>query len=294
MRKAFPLFAALIVAGCSGGGDRSASEQTSNFNEAASTDSAFETSAGAPTPPGITPTAAPGVAFSYSYAFRLPPLRISGVQEAHAAACEKLGPDQCRITSLRYESDGDEHVQAQLAFKLNPGLARRFGKEGIDAVTAAEGLLVRAEITGEDVGSQIQEGARQQGDLSDELRRIEQQLAKPGLSGRERAELQTQAQALREQMRATQGAQTARRAQLATTPMVFNYEAGDTDRSFGAALSRAFEYLLESARALLILLVYLLPWALAALLGWLGIRWVNRRFLGAGPASPAPPATPEG
>ena len=51
--------------------------------------------------PGVNVTSAPGVAFNYSYAFRLPGNRISQVQEAHAAACEKLGIDKCRITGMR-------------------------------------------------------------------------------------------------------------------------------------------------------------------------------------------------
>src|SRR5688500_8246912 len=41
--------------------------------------------------PNISVSAAPGVAFNYRYAYRLPNARISVAQEAHAAMCEKLG-----------------------------------------------------------------------------------------------------------------------------------------------------------------------------------------------------------
>src|SRR5687767_9511642 len=41
--------------------------------------------------PNISVSAAPGVAFNYRYAFRLPNARIAPAQEAHAAMCEKLG-----------------------------------------------------------------------------------------------------------------------------------------------------------------------------------------------------------
>src|SRR4051812_2612282 len=58
--------------------------------------------AGAPEPPDIAPRAAPGVAFNYRYAFRLPPKRIAQVQEEHAQACEKLGVARCRITGMLY------------------------------------------------------------------------------------------------------------------------------------------------------------------------------------------------
>ena len=274
--KALPLIAALTIAGCSGGEERDGgSTQTFDASEEASSDA----SSRAPAPPGITPTAAPGVAFNYNYAFRLPHDRIAAAQEQHASACEKLGVERCRITGFLYEARGDDDVDAQIAFKLDPALARRFGKEGIDAVTRAEGRLVRAQITGEDVGTRIAQGTRSRAEMQEELRRIEAQLAQRGLGAAERAQLQSQAQDLRARLRAEDGAQAERREQLATTPMVFNYRAGETDRSLRAALTRALDGFGQSARAVLIFFVYILPWALLALLLWLGWRWAKRRFL---------------
>ena len=84
--------------------------------------------------PGIDVTAAPGVAFAYRNAFRLPPDTIAGVQEAHAQACEKLGVARCRITGMRFRKLGENNVEADLAFKLAPGAARSFTREGIAAV----------------------------------------------------------------------------------------------------------------------------------------------------------------
>jgi hypothetical protein len=221
---------------------------------------------------------------------RLPARRIGDVQEQHAMACEKLGTDRCRITGMRYELVEEDEVRAQLAFKLDPAIARTFGKQGIDAVTRAQGLLTEAEITGEDVGSDIAAGARQGAGLDEELRRIEQQLARPGLGSRERAELQQQAQDLRTAIRANQTAQGERREMLARTPVVFNYQAGDTRDPLGRALVRAGDNFVTGMTMLLVLLVTLLPWALAALLGWLGWRWARRRFLRRADAQPVSPA----
>ena len=291
MRKALPLIAALTIAGCSGGEERDTDTRTFDVTEEASTDSS---SSRTPAPPGISPTAAPGVAFNYSYAFRLPNERIAGVQEQHAAACEKLGVERCRITGFLYEARGKDDVDAQIAFKLDPALARRFGKEGIDAVTRAEGRLVRARITGDDVGSRISEGNRTRGQIEEELRRIDAQLARRGLGAAERAQLQAQAQELRQRLRAEESTQNERREQLATTPMVFDYRAGETDRSLGAAVNRALEGFGESARAVLIFFVYVLPWALLFLLLWLGWRWAKRRFLDVPMVAPrAEPAVKE-
>src|SRR4051812_15014720 len=58
-------------------------------------------------PPEISPPAAPGVAFNYRYAFRLPANRIGQIQEEHAAACEKLGAERCRITGMLYRLVND-------------------------------------------------------------------------------------------------------------------------------------------------------------------------------------------
>ena len=80
--------------------------------------------------PDISPTAAPGVAFNYRYAFRLPSERIEEVQERHAAGCEALGPNRCRITGMLYRVVGDGDIEATLSFQLDPAIARRFGRAG--------------------------------------------------------------------------------------------------------------------------------------------------------------------
>lgn len=287
MRKAFPVFVAVLLAGCGGQADRS--EPSGNM---ASYDVAESS---APQPPGVSPTGAPGVAFNYRYAFRLPGLRISAVQEQHAAACEKLGVSRCRITGMHYEQNGEDDIEAQLAFKLDPALARAFGREGISAVTRAGGELRIADISGTDVGAEIAVGNQSGAQIGDELSRIERQLARPGLSASERAELQRQAQELRASARTNQAQQSDRRAQLASTPMVFDYQAGDTGGPIAGAARDSLKMLSHSIATLLVIVVTLLPWALFLVLLWLVWRWANRRFLGGTPiiAAPAAATPPE-
>jgi hypothetical protein len=104
--------------------------------------------------PGLSVTAAPGVAFDYRYAFRLPSARIAAVQEGHAQACEQLGLAKCRITGARYKVVGQGEIEAMLSFKLDPTAARSFGKAGVEAVGKAEGMLVDAEINGRELGGE--------------------------------------------------------------------------------------------------------------------------------------------
>lgn len=295
MRKALALGLLLATAACGGGEERRSSEDLKTFDvseESAPSAPGAVSRTDAVSPPGIAPTAAPGVAFHYRYAFRLPAARIASVQEQHAQACEKLGVARCRITGMHYRQDGERDVEAQLAFKLDPALARAFGREGIEAVTRAEGELLQADITGTDVGSEIAAGTRTQANLGDELRRVEQQLARPGLSSAERVQLQQQAQALRDSIRGGEAQQTERRQQLANTPMVFDYEAGRTGSRVARALDDAGNNFLGALAMLLIAFVTLLPWIVALLLIWLGWRWINRRFPITSRASTPPEQAP--
>ncbi|HYI41406.1 MAG TPA: DUF4349 domain-containing protein [Allosphingosinicella sp.] len=283
MRKALCLGLLLATAAC-GQGDSGTTAlpkevQTFDAGESApSTAVAGESRSDAPRPPGVAPTAAPGVAFNYHYAFRLPAENIGRVQEEHAQACEKLGVERCRITAMNYRDDGERHVDAQLAFKLDPALARAFGRDGITAVTKAEGELLQAAITGTDVGSEISAATRAQAQQSDEIRRVEQQLARPGLSSGERVELQQQLQMLRESVRSGQAEQTGRRQLLASTPVVFDYRAGKTGSRIERAVADAADNFAGAGITALIVLVTLLPWLVLLLLLWLLWRWLNRRF----------------
>ncbi|HYG49053.1 MAG TPA: DUF4349 domain-containing protein [Allosphingosinicella sp.] len=280
MRKPLGLLLLFTAAGCSQPQNEYAGSPSSSSNSAEATmDAVSESSAG----PNVAVTAAPGVAFNYRYAFRLPAEKVQGVQEQHAQACEKLGVDRCRITGLRYRLVNDD-IEAMLAFKLDPALAREFGKQGIDAVVKAEGMLVDSEISGEDVGSKIIVARREEGNLDEELKRVEEQLARAGLRGSERAELQIQAQQLRERIRASRAVRTEQQESLATTPMTFNYGSGELAPGFrgrpslGRALNDAIDNFLGGLAWIFVALVTLLPWGvLIGLLIW-GARKLNRRF----------------
>ena len=281
MRKPLGLLLLFTAASCGQPSNRESAAPSAGDNYAEAADSAevAQSSAG----PNVAVSAAPGVAFNYRYAFRLPVDRVQTVQEQHAQACEKAGLDRCRITGLRYRLLGDD-IEAMLAFKLDPALAREFGKQGIDAVVRAEGMLVDAEISGEDVGTKIAAARRGEGELEEELKRVEAQLARPGLRGAERAELQLQAEQLRERMRTSRATRTEHQESLATTPMVFNYGSGDLAPGFrgrpslSRALDDAIDNFLGGLAWIFIALITLLPWALAAgLLVW-GGRKLARRF----------------
>src|SRR5918998_126324 len=152
--------------------------------------------------PNIAVSAAPGVAFNYRYAYRLPNARIAQAQEAHAGMCEKLGIARCRITGMRYSLVNERDVSASLELKLDPAIARGFGKSATKVVTDAQGMLVDQQISGIDAGASIERANRGRAELQDDLDRVNRELSRPGLSNVVRDRLLSEAAGLRAQIRA--------------------------------------------------------------------------------------------
>jgi len=238
--------------------------------------------------PGVNVTAAPGVAFNYTYAFRLPAQNVKDAQEAHASACEKLGPQHCRITGMLYRLIGENNIVGAIQFKLDPALARAFGKQGIDAIVKADGKLVDAEITGTDAGAAIKTLDMQRQQTEAEVQRLDRQLARGDLKPAERSELQRQRAALAARLQEVKTETDNQEESLATTPVSFRYESGAAVRGFdgSAPIASAGNVFLDSAQitlgVVLTALAALAPPGVILLIGFL--LW--RRFR---PRRPAPP-----
>jgi Domain of unknown function (DUF4349) len=249
--------------------------------------------------PDVAPTAAPGVAFNYRYSFGLPAERIAEVQERHAATCEQLGVRRCRITGMLYRVVGENDVEGMLSFQLDPAIARRFGRAGVEAVTQAEGRLIESMITGQDVGTGIRQAGRDIAQMREELRALEGQLARRDLPADERAMIEQQIRDLRAAIDGTQNDRSDQEELLATTPMTFNYGSGrfapgEQRPSLRVALDRAVNGFLYGGTLLLVILITLLPWIAAGLLIWALVAFVRRRwFRRPAPATPAGAAPDE-
>lgn len=223
---------------------------------------------GAMRSPNIGVSAAPGVAFNYSYAFRLDDNRIAKVQEDHAAACEALGINRCRIAGMTYRLVRENEVEAQLLFKLDPAIARKFGRDALESVEKAEGVLAATRISGEDVGTQISDSQRRSADLNAEITRLETRLRQGGLGDRERAELQQQIAGMRRQLDGERDTRRTGETMLATTPMQFDYvgTGGLPGIGYGNPFSDALNMLVHSGGVMLSFILVVgaavLPWAL--------------------------------
>lgn len=292
--RAYLLAGAALLASCSQPQESRRSEDLKTFEAAEETQARIPPPP--PTSPGMAPVAdaggpninvssAPGVAFNYRYAYRLPNARISAAQETHAAMCEKLTITRCRITGMRYSLVNERDISASLELKLDPAIARQFGKDATRVITDAKGMLVDQQISGVDVAPSIDQADRGRAELQDELDRVNRELARPGLSNVIRDRLLSEAQSLRQQMRGLGEQKKAAEDSLATTPMAFYYGSGkavpgfDEPRPLADAIERAGYNFQAALGTLILLFVTLLPWlALVAL-----IYWLARRYGFAGP-----------
>jgi len=289
MKKSILLAATLLAACSQQNSPRRAEQPPANVRYEPDTGMAEDNAAA----PGVDVTAAPGVAFDYRYAFRLPANKISAVQEAHAQACEKLGIDKCRITGMRYRLVDQKDIEAMLALRLDPRLARQFGKDATGVVQKSDGMLVDQEITGEDVGSRIAAAGKSEAELRDELARIEAELSRkvPMIRGNvapqaavDRQSLLDRAEEIRRQLRDLGERKDSDKEALAGTPMVFNYGSGSVVPGFDVrsplrdALQTSGDNLIGGFAAILVIVLTLLPWLLVATLAvWL-FRRARRRW----------------
>lgn len=204
--------------------------------------------------PDIALSAAPNVAFRYDYRFALAAKDIAAVQERHAAACESLGLARCRITGVVFRRNGDDYVQAELALKLAPDVARKFGKDATAAVEAARGILNQVEIGGEDQSAALQSSDETSESAKSERERLERQLADRSTPGAVRSELERQIAAQRDAERSAAREGRDARALVGATPMRLSYS---TD-GFAPALTPA-----RTAKGALAVAATLINWLMS-------------------------------
>lgn len=275
---------ALALVGCA---EKPVEDATITQSSAASKTEAaadVDDSSAASTTPRIGINAAAGVAFDYAYTFRLADNRIATIQEDHAAACEALGTQRCRIANVRYQLSDEKLVEAQTQFKLEPGIARKFGAGAIESVEKAAGVLADASVAGEDVGTETLASQQRSARSNAEIARLEERLKAGGLDKRERAELLTQIGQLRGQVGDERQRRRQGEARIAWTSVAFNYvsDSGLPGIGHENPFADAGETLMRSGSTALTfaltLAAALLPWGILAAL--LVAFWRSRVMVG--------------
>lgn len=267
-----PLF---VLAACSGS-EQPTSEGSNVKNDVAMEEPAAEEAA-APAAdasaraegemPRIGPETAPNLAFEYKYNFKLPDKNIGAVQQEHAEACTMLGPARCQVVDMKFEQNADD-VQAMLAFKLDPAIAFKFGRDAIAAVEKADGELANGNATGTNVGGEIEDSQGRSAMLQAQVERLEARLAAKGLAPKERSSLQDRIEELKQQLDGEQTQRQQGEAKLALTPVQFNYTSDGGVPGFGKEnpFANAWDATANSFAAMVSLVLLFLgvagPWIL--------------------------------
>ena len=235
--------------------------------------------------PDVAPTAAPGVAFNYRYAFRLAAPRIAAVQEEHVqqlrAARRRALPGHRPALSR-----GQRRAPSRRGSSSSSTRRSRAGS-GAPRWTrwcAPKACSPRTRSAAPTPAERSPQRAAASPNLTAELARIEARLrgADGGFGGAGRARI-SGARAARADPRASRRPRGAaggagdhadavplwrRRARARASP----------SRGLRAALARAGDNFASGISVLLIVLITLLPWALTALAAWLLIRFARRRW----------------
>jgi hypothetical protein len=217
------------------------------------------------------------LAFTYGYSLTLPARSIDDVQEAHAGACEALGPERCRITGITYNVDSAGDVSASLSANVAAPLARRFGRDAVTAAERAGATLTGANIGGTEAAPEVSAAAGQTGDAQADLARIDRELARSDLPAPERAELQSQRAVRLADLRTATTVRSGAQASIVTAPVRFSYATG-RGTGFVNRLRDSGDTALGSAAATLSAALWLLATFGPPLLGLLLLALLWRRF----------------
>jgi len=124
---------------------------------------------------------------------------------------------------MSYSIDQNEQVTAELNLKLDPTIARQFGKSAQQLVEKADGKLIRLDIGSTDQGAAIQQATQRKNAVSAQLAQLQQELAKAKPGTQARANLMSQIEELQNQASEQTQVIAAGQSALATTPMAFRY-----------------------------------------------------------------------
>jgi hypothetical protein len=239
-------------------------------------------------------SAAASGAFDYRYAYRLPSGEIRAVEDSHAGGCDRLGPARCRITAMLYNVDDQSRVNATLTLKIDPTLARAFGKAAAATVQASGGALTSAEVAGADSLAASGRGDSAIERLRDALGNAEAQSREASSTPDQRAQANAKAERLRAAIATIGEVDQVAGTSVATTPVILTYTSGGVIPGVGASADASFDNagatFLSSLAGLAVVLAGVGPWALLLLGGALALRWIIQST-DRGPAPDLPAAS---
>jgi hypothetical protein len=236
---------------------------------------------------------APQLAYAYMLAYRLPGPKIADAQQAHLTLCERLGSTQCQLVSLRHGSSDEGYRDANLQLRVASGVAQRFRADLTKAISAAGGRPVDTNITAEDVSKDVSDTEARIRQREILVARLTDMLRNRNGRVSELVEAERSVAGAQEELDQAKGWLRQLRTRVALSQFTINYvPAVAVEPSPQPRASRLSDAIVASAgvvyavgRNLLILLIFLTPWALIGLAIFLPVhRWYRRKPLATGEA----------
>lgn len=231
--------------------------------------------------PDITgSSAAAGVAFTFNYTFLLPAKAIAKVQRQHVTACEQLGIDRCRINGITFNQTKTDQASGSLSLLLAPADAYRFSGDAVRAVEAVKGEIAEARVEGRDAIGAGEQATQGQSSAQSEMTVLQERLKQPNLSEMERRDLNLQLQEQRRLSQENAAARQESRRSLTVTPVSFSYNGQGAlagEGRFSRAARESWNGLQDMLIVVMVVMGYLLPWALVIGIGYYTVQRFKRR-----------------
>jgi hypothetical protein len=228
---------------------------------------------------------APQIAYTYSFAFKLPAAYIVAAQAQHVALCDRLGP-KCHVVSMDQEAGPRSSAGADMEFAVAADAARSFGDALIESVAHEGGETTGRTIQGEDLSKQIvdvEAQLRGRQALADRLLQIVQThqgtIADLTAAEKSLADVQQEIDTARAELAEAQG-------RVAMSTVRISYAGSAGLGGFSAPISDSFASMGSiagmSLAALITLLAVVLPWLLPIAALIVAYRWWHKRGVSEG------------
>jgi len=271
-----------ILTGCSQVSSRKAAEKLNAYDVAPAAPPGNTANEGKGDETAATPLTVtlPQIAYDYKYSFRLPADRVASTQQTHIAACDKLGLARCQLVSS--ESSSGNGSAASLKLRVASDVARRFGATLVDSVAKAGGRAVDQSISAEDVSKEISDTSARIRQRELLVQRLTQILQSRTGKVSELVEAERSVAAAQEELDQAKAWLTQLQGRVAMSDVEIDYAAavaGAPDQgSLGETVGQSWWFFTSALYAILRLVIFLAPWAIAGIGIFLAARAAMRRW----------------
>jgi len=241
--------------------------------------------------------ALPKIAYDYKYNFLLPADQVAAAQQAHIAACDRLGLARCQLVS----SESGNSNAASLKLRVASDIARRFSADLVASVAKAGGRAVDQSISAEDVSKEISDTNARIHQRELLIQRLTQILQTRAGKVSELVEAERSVAAAQEELDQAKAWLTELRGRVAMSDVEITYRAiisatsptGSRDQGpLSETIGQSWWFFTATLLAVLRLLIFLAPWTIVAGGIFVAVRAIRRRRVN--PAEESADLTPSG